>query len=203
MCLKKKDHCEEQKAKVFALIVGQCELPVKNWVEGWADCGNISTNSDVIASLKNTKEVVFGSKEWMCPLQQALKAWLQLIKASQQQDEHLVACCKRFMSLVERVESTCGSIALKAAAERDPKCKAGKANKELMKTACNRMIASMFVEGAHFGFEPLLQDLENDHALGAAMHPETVDEALQVMTVHAKQPMHKAIVKKMQKKKSP
>jgi len=101
------------------------------------------------------------------------------------------------------VESTYGSIAPKAVAERDPKYKAGKANEELTKTAHDRMIASMFMEGAHFGFKPLLRDLENDCALGAVMHPETVGEALQVMTVHAKQPMHKAIVKKMQKKKSP
>ena len=60
----------------------------------------------------------------------------------------------------------------------------------------------MFVEGAHFGFKPLLRDLENDCALGAAMHPETVDEALQVMTVYAEQPMCEAIVKKMRKKKA-
>jgi len=67
MCLKKKDRCEEQKAEVFALIAGQCELPVKNRVKGRADCNDVLTNSDVTASLKNTKEVAFGSEEWTHP----------------------------------------------------------------------------------------------------------------------------------------
>jgi len=202
MYLKKKDRYEEQKAKVFALIIGQCELPVKNRVESREDYDEVSMNSDVIALLKNIKEVVFGSEERMYPPRQALKAWSQLIKVSQQQDEHLVEYYKRFMSLVERVESTYGSIAPKAVAERDPKYKAGKANEELTKTARDRMIASMFMEGAHFGFKPLLRDLENDYALGAAMYPETVNEALQVMTVYAEQPMYKAIMKKIWKKKA-
>jgi Zinc knuckle len=198
--LKKKDRYEEQKAKVFALILGQCELPVKNLVESQDDYDTVAMGSDVIALLKMIKEAVFGSNDKKYPPRQAARAWLQLIGAKQQPEESLVAYYKRFVSLVERVETTYGSIAPTAVAEKDPKY-ASRTAGDLTKLAREQMVASMFMDGAHHGFKPLMRDLENDFALGSALYPGTMSETLQVMTVYAEQPLYKSIMKKTRKSK--
>lgn len=89
-------------------------------------------------------------------------------------------------------------IAPAAVAEKEPKCAAmsDAKKKELVGDQCNRMLATMFMDGAHWGFKPLLRDLESEFALGAALHPETIDDVLQVLAEYMQQPTCKAIMKK-------
>jgi hypothetical protein len=61
--------------------------------------------------------------------------------------------------------------------------------------AREQMLVVLLMEGANKGFRPLLHDLENNHALGANLYPETVVDALQVMMVHEAQPVYKQIMK--------
>jgi hypothetical protein len=68
--------------------------------------------------------------------------------------------------------------------------------------AKEKMTVVLFMEGASKGFKPLIRDFENDHVLGSNEYPETIAEALQVMMVFADQPVYKAIMKKMKKKRS-
>ena len=199
--LKKKDRYDTEKAKVFALILGQCDLPVKNRVESLANFETVVEDRDVVTLLKMIKEAVFGSNDKKYPPRQAAKAWMQLMGVKQQPEESLVAYYKRFISLVERVELTYGSIAPRAVAEKDPKYKTGKTADDLTVAAREKMLASVFMDGANSGFKPLLRDLENDYALGAALYPATMNEALQVMTVYTDQPLYKNIVKKGARKR--
>ena len=59
-----------------------------------------------------------------------------------------------------------------------------------------KVLACLLMEGAHRGFAPLLRDLENDYALGHDKYPETLEEALQVLSLYAERPLYKAIMKK-------
>jgi hypothetical protein len=61
----------------------------------------------------------------------------------------------------------------------------GKVDKKRMKA--KKMLVVLFMEGANKGFKPLMQDLENDHALGSTKYPTTLAEALQVMMLFADQ----------------
>jgi len=58
------------------------------------------------------------------------------------------------------------------------------------------MLAIAFVEGANKSFKPLLSDSEQDCSLGDDKHPETVEEALQVLSMHEQQTMKRFVKKK-------
>jgi len=53
--LKKQDRCEENKAKVFAFILGQCDENMKNKLQSDSTCEKIDETFDVMALLKMTK----------------------------------------------------------------------------------------------------------------------------------------------------
>ena len=57
-------------------------------------------------------------------------------------------------------------------------------------------MVSLFMNGANPGFKPLLQGLENDYSLGAALYPAILEEAFEVLQVFTEQPVYQAIVKK-------
>ena len=55
------------------------------------------------------------------------------------------------------------------------------------------------MEGAQWGFAPLLRDLESDYALGQAKFPKTMEEVLQVMSMYTEHTLYKTIMKKITK----
>ena len=100
--------------------------------------------------------------------------------------------------MVEQIERVYGMIAPNAVAEKDPKYnkKTDEKKKEQVEQERSKMLAIMFMERAHRGFKPMLGDLARDYALGAALYPETVADALQVLNEYTEQPRYKAIMKK-------
>lgn len=197
--LKKKDKYEEQKAKVFSIVVGQCETSMKNRIESQAGYATAEKDRDVIALLKMIKDIAFDANDKKYPPMQAALAWGQLTKMKQKEDEGLTAYYKRFESVVERIERAYGEISPVAVAEKDPKYNQGKA--KAISRERDRMLAYMFMQSGHKGFTPLLRDMENDYALGHGKFPETVEEALQVLTMYMEQPLYKIIMKKQKKEK--
>ena len=63
------------------------------------------------------------------------------------------------------------------------------------------MIATIFMNGAHAGFKPLLNDLKSEYALGADKYPKTIEDALQVLTQYTEQQLYKAIKNRSRKKR--
>ena len=134
MILKKRDRYDEQKGKVFALLMNQCDEPVKNKIDGREDYAKAEKDRDVIALLVKIKTVTHDANEKKYPPQQAVKAWKQLVMARQAKDEDIAAYYKRFKDLVENMEHTCGKLQPIALAEMDPKyVKAADVTKEEMK----------------------------------------------------------------------
>ena len=134
----------------------------------------------------------------MSPLQ-VTKAWRQLVQAHQQQEDELLSHHKQFMSLVDAVECNCATIQPTAMAKKNSlhKPKPDKA----LKAKRDKMIAALFVEAANHGFKPMMRDMANDFALGASMHPSTIEEAMEVMTVLMDQPACKATTMKSQRER--
>ena len=56
-----------------------------------------------------------------------------------------------------------------------------------------RMLAFMFMDGANKKlYGSVVRGLESDHALGAVLYPDTVEDALQVLTLHSEHGLRKA-----------
>jgi hypothetical protein len=84
--LKQSDRYQEDKAKVYAIILSQCEEPLKNRVEGHVD---YATFND-LALLKVLKDVTYGSNEKKYPPRQASRALRQLMMVHQEPGESLI-----------------------------------------------------------------------------------------------------------------
>ena len=94
MYLKKKDWCDEQKAKVFATICGHCDEVMKNRVETHKDCKTADSMSDVVTLLKIVKGLAHDANDKKYPAKQAVEAWKLIAKVKQNDKELLTAYYK-------------------------------------------------------------------------------------------------------------
>lgn len=181
--LKLKRTYQEQKAKVFAIILGQCDKSMQNRVESEARFENAEKDCDVIGLLKIIKDLAFDANEKKYPPRQAAWALRRLVLAKQGENEELVDYYSRFISIAEMVETTYGKIEPVKVAEQDSKYKNNKS--KIIEQEKNKMLAFLFMDGANrqqYGF--ILRDLGKDHALGTNQYPETVEDALQVLSLY-------------------
>ena len=177
--LKDKKKYDDDKAKIFATIFGHCDDAMKNWLESREEYRKADQQRNVIALLKMIKEASYDDDR-KYPARQAVDALKQLMKVWQGEQESLPAYYRRVKSLVERVELSYGELAPTTVATREPKYKkdAGMA----MKRARDKMVAYLFVQGANKIYKPLLKGLDNDYTLGDDRYPETIEEAMTVLT---------------------
>ena len=197
--IKNKQKYEDEKARVFAIILGQCDETMKNKVESKGSVyEKMQRDSDVIALLNMIKESAFDAHEKQYAPRQAAVAWKQLAHLHQQNEESLVQYHSRFVEMVQRMEGLFGGVAPTAVAKKEKGRKMTDAEK--VSKAREQVLAVLFMEGGVKGFRPLLRDLENDQALGASLYPETIADALQVMMRYQEQPIYKSIMKNVNKK---
>ena len=181
--LKKEERYEDQKGKVFTIIMGQCNKPMKNRVEGASDYDDAEKKRDVLVLLRLIKDIAFDSDEKKYPPMQAAQAWRNLMKVWQQEDEDLVDYYKRFKSMVEMVERAYGAISPEAIAERTLGYARNKSG--TIKEVRGKFLTHIFMDGANKkAFRFLMRDLHNNYALGNDNYPDTVEDALQVLTLY-------------------
>ena len=179
---KKRDRYTEEKAKIFAIIMGQCTDALKNRVQSDATYAAMEQQSNVIGLLQFIKAIALGASERVYPPLAAVQAWKRLVLTRQEEGEELTAYYKRFISLVEVVEKVYGMVLPVKIAERDRRYNRERARVEAKERA--KMLAVAFMEGADrqvYGF--LCRGLSDDHALGDDRYPETMEDALEVLRV--------------------
>jgi hypothetical protein len=109
--LKMERQYKEQKAKVFEIVLGQCDETMRNRVESLgADFQKYEEECNVVALLKSIRECAFSSNDKQYPPRQAAMALKQLMTIHQQEDETLVAYYQRFVEVGERVERMFGDV---------------------------------------------------------------------------------------------
>lgn len=92
---------------------------------------------------------------------------------------------KHFMSLVEMVEQAYGKVMPVEIAKKSGRYSSKQS--EVEDDARKMLLAFIFMDGTDKKvFGPLLKDLNSDYALGNAMYPKTVEDALQVLTIYIK-----------------
>jgi hypothetical protein len=189
--LKKEEKYLDYKAKVFTIIMGQCNKPMRNMVESASGFAAVETAYDVAGLLRIIKDIAFNANDKKFAPMQAAVAWRSLTRAWQQEGEDLVDYYKRFISLVELVERSYGKVAPEEAAKKNEK-EYKKNPVATVDIERGRMLAFMFMDGANKKlYGSLVRGLENDHALGAVLYPDTVEDALQVLTLHSEHGLRK------------
>lgn len=185
--LKHEQRYKDYKAKVFTIIMGQCDKAMQNQVETHKEYETVEMDNDVASILKIIKSVATGSNDMKYPSMQALQAWKKLANTRQYDNEELIDWYKRFISVVEVYEEVCDIIAPVKVAEKNPKYK-GSAKEGIMSIERDRMLATMFLDGSdrkRYGF--LLRQLQNDYSLGSNQYPDDAETALRVLTLYEEQ----------------
>ena len=101
MFMKKKDKYRDYKAKVFTIIIGQCDPSMRNKIEHFKGFSKAETTCDVIELLRIIKDIAFDANEKKYPAQQVVLALKTLASVGQYEKEELVDYFKRFISSVE------------------------------------------------------------------------------------------------------
>ena len=184
--LKQEQRYKDYKAKVFTIVMGQCDKPMQNQVETASEYEAAEKDNDVVIVLKVIKRIATGTNDMKYPSMQAVQAWKQLARARQSDKEELLDYYKRFVGMVEVYEEVCADIAPVKVAEKNPKYKT-KA-KDTMSKERDRMLAAMFLDGVDKKqYVYLLKQLQNDYSLGSNQYPEDAETALRVLTLYEEQ----------------
>jgi hypothetical protein len=181
--LKQIDKYDEHKAKVFVVILSHCEQSMLNRVEAIKEYKEADKTSDVVALLKMIKDSAYDAGDKKYPSKQAVTAWQRLMRVSQGPMEDLTTYYKRFISIVEQVERSYGEIAPVRVSKKLPDYDKDKIAAVAVGRSC--MLAYLFMAGAKGVYSNLLVSLEDDFALGESKYPETVEDALQVLTLQS------------------
>lgn len=182
--LKKADLYDLNKAKVFETVLKQCTKVIKNKIEGTTDYATIEAAVDVVAFLQKIKDVAHGANEKLYSHLQAVESLLQLGKMRQRDGEDLVDYYRRFMSVVERYETSYGRVNPVAVAEKSPRYSSDQSGVEAVER--NKLLAFLLMDRANQKeFGPLMRSLGSDFALGNDLYPKTLENAMHVLTIHA------------------
>ena len=184
--LKKKDRYESDKAKVFALIISQCDEAMRSQLQADSTFEAVDEQADVVTLLKMIKAALTGAYGKTYPPKQALQAWRQMLSGGQKNDEHLTAYYKRFHGVIERVELMYGSLV--------PTAMAGSKDPTAMAEARDKWLAFVFMSGAWNEYQPLMKKMEDDFTLGIDNYPSTMEEALKVLVSYTDQNKIKRLV---------
>lgn len=170
----KKDKYEEDKAKVFVMIKGQCSMTVKNKLENdEKDYKQWEQDDDVIKLLEAIKQMSFTTvdvKDEYWTMATTLKNNMQLFQGNK---ESLVSFYKRFKNTTDVTETMWGKLL--------PTKKVDSNNDE--DTVRNKFLACVFlnaVDKKRYGV--VIRDLNNNHLAGVKNYPKTVEAAVTLLS---------------------
>ena len=182
--LKKRERYQDEKAKVFATIYTHCDAVMKNSLAAKPEYEKADKDRNVAKLLQLIKELAYEANDKEYPVAQAFGAWERLVKIHQFDNEPLTIYYQRFNSVVERLEMAYDEIKPVGAAKTRP-TKYKKDPTKTIKEERDKMLAYAFMKGATKQYDELMKGLEDDFTLGSDRYPDTVQKALETMSVYA------------------
>ena len=165
----KLDQCHDCKAKVFAIVKGQCTLSMKNEIESSADCKDWEKNDDVIGLPKGLKELSFSAVDMQCEHWTMNWSVKDVMMMKQQDRESLAGCCKQFVNTVDVAETQWGILTPTTGGSD--------------KATRNKFLACTFPSGVDKKKHgKVASELNNSHLTGQNNHPVTVEAAVMMLT---------------------
>ena len=175
--LDKEDKYNEDKAKLFRIIMTQCSPEMKDKLEAQStELEKLEDDNDVIGLLDMIKELVYnaGGVRNKFVIMQSLNRTLHGRGNTQRPNESLNEYGKRFLQQVEVVEAVWGKLV--------PPCHESDNAKEL-ESARNQCLASLFLGGTDQArYKTAVDELNNNYVLGKDVCPADVPAAIMVLT---------------------
>jgi len=177
--LDKEDKCNEDKAKLFRIIMTQCSPEMKDKLEAQStELEKLEDDNDVIGLSHMIKELVCnaGGVRNKFVVMQSLNRTLHGRGNTQRPNESPNECGKRFLQQVEVVEAVWGKLV--------PPCHENDNAKE-KESARNQHLASLFLGGTDQAcYKTAVDELNNNCVLGKDVYPADVPAAIMVLTNH-------------------
>jgi len=175
--LDKEEKYNEDKAKLFRIIMTQCSPEMKDKLESQqTELDKLEDDNNVIGLLDMIKESVYnaGGVRNKFVIMQSLNRTLYGRNNTQRHNESLNEYGKRFLEQVEVVEAVWGKLV--------PPCHENDSEKDKM-AARNQYLASCFLGGTdQTRYKAAVDELNNNYVLGKDVYPANVPAAIMVLT---------------------
>jgi len=175
--LDKEDKYNEDKAKLFRIVMTQCSPEMKDKPEAQPTVlDELEDDNDVIGLLNMIKELVHnaGGARNKFVIMQSLNRTLYGRGNTQRTNESLNEHGERFLQQVEVVEAVWGKLV--------PPCHENDSAKE-KESARNQYLASLFLGGTDQArYKAAVDELNNNYVLGKDVYPADVPSAIMVLT---------------------
>jgi hypothetical protein len=174
--LDKEEQYKSEKAKVFRIIISQCQPGMKHKVEALTDYKILEKNDDVVGLLKRMRELVYsttGQQYEYWTMQSTIRT---LVNMKQHPNESVNGFSKKFIQQLEMTEQAWGGPWIPAKLKQD-------ANDQDKKIARDKFTACLFLGAVDRSkYKKVLDDLNNEYLNDHDNYPKDVPEVVSLLT---------------------
>ena len=167
------DKYNEGKAKVFVIILGQCTLGVKSWLEQGRGLDKLEADRDVVGLLKLLEEMAFSNGGDQDEFLTLVHSWRKLATMQQGSKEPTAKYYKRLRVAADVLIGQWGEFV-------PSKLVKGGLTKEEVQ---DRFLARIFLIGADpKRFGSLIEELNNTYISGTDRYPKTLEDTQKLLS---------------------
>ncbi len=165
---------KRQKAKVFRIIMGQCQSAMRNKVESLPEYSDLEKEDDVIGLLTKMEELAYSTDNVQYEYWTMQASVKRLVTMTQDPKESLMSFSKRFLAQQEMTESVWGKLI--------PNKLKGQAT-DLQEKARDKYLACVFLAAVdRHRYKKAVDELNNSFLLGTVDYPEDVPGMLTLLS---------------------
>ena len=170
---KQKEAYDENKGKVFGLILKSCHVVTKTKLESDVTFADLEQRSDVVGLLSTLKTLAFSTGEAAEPFAALLNVLKRMVGMNQGPSESVANYYRRFMAQISVMESQWGAFFPPLVVTNA----GGTSSPITEKAARDQLLGMMFLHGADKKrFENLRMDLHNSFIGKVDKYPRTVED---------------------------
>ena len=170
-----KKEFQDNKAKVFVIILGQCTHNVKSKLENELGYATLEMNDDVVGLLRQLKQMAFASGGVQHPFWTLQIVMRRLLAINQGPRESVTNYYRRFVSTTEVIEEQWGKFYPEKLA-----VSTSDADKNIARDKYLSMIFLAGADKARFG--TLIENLNNSYLAGNDQYPVSLDGTLTLLS---------------------
>jgi hypothetical protein len=171
---REKKEFQDNKAKVFVIILGQCTHNVKSKLENELGYATLEMNDDVVGLLRQLKQRAFESGGVQHPFWTLQIVMRRLLAINQGPREPVTNYYRRFVSTTEVIEEQWGKFYPEKLA-----VSTSDADKNIARDKYSSMIFLAGADKARFG--TLIENLNNSYLAGNDQYPVSLDGTLTLL----------------------
>lgn len=190
--IKREEKYENNRTVVYSIVFGQCSATMKAQLESQDDWDTINVKHDLVTLLKSIKVWALNQQSSTYPTMAMISSSKSLFKMNQGKYEDLIEFKKRFTAVAEVLDHIEADLSgytkglankiLKKEHNVDRKDANEAQIEAAQKTAKNRFLAGMFLDGADpLRYRAVLEDLRNQYLKGKNEYPENVTAAFNML----------------------